>query len=232
MALLPSDLPDSLMSLLTRFMPLPNLHHSLPPIILPLAQRRQNTRRRPTRSLALALRRLGRIARVRAQHTRWCRARSIVDHLPATHAALGADVVVGLGRFGRVLLHGLRVGRVDHHDHAGLAMLSLRAVDVHWLVVCDGDHERRRVGLAAVVLATLASVSACACAASGARDGLEIAEYGVALGLAGGVCVGRRDAVVLRDEVEGHHVAWLRGDGVGREGEFVVGGDGDGHCGG
>lgn len=115
-------------------------------------------------------------------------------------------------------------------------MLGLRAVYVHGLVVYDWDHEGRRVAgggldLATVVLA-FASVSVGFSGRGG--DGLEVGEYGVLLGLAGCVRVGGGDAVVLRDEVEGDHVAGLGGDGVGGELEFVVRGDRDGHygCGG
>jgi hypothetical protein len=109
----------------------------------------------------------------------------------------------------------------------------LGAVNVHGLGVGDGDHECWSIsrGLAAVVFASVAAVSAVASAAGGS-DGLEIGVYGVALGLAGCVGVGGGDAVVLADEVEGDHVARLGGDGVGGELEFVVGGNGDGHYGG
>lgn len=99
-------------------------------------------------------------------------------------------------------------------------MLGLRAVDVHGLVVDDGDHEHGCVSSLAVVVAvatvaftvtvsgsssssgiastTSAASATCTWGAVGvAGDGLEVGEDGVRLGLAGAVCVGGGDTVVL-----------------------------------
>lgn len=96
-------------------------------------------------------------------------------------------------------------------------MLGLRAVDVHGLVVDDGDHEHGCVSSLAVVVAVatvaftvtvsgsssssgIASTTSATCtwgAVGVAGDGLEVGEDGVRLGLAGAVCVGGGDTVVL-----------------------------------
>lgn len=103
----------------------------------------------------------------------------------AGHAAAGGDVVVGLSSLVRVLGDSIAVGGVDDHDHAGLAMLGLRAVDVHGLSVGDGDHEHGRVaGLAVVVLVLSACGGGVGAAVGVAGDGLEVGEDGVLLGLA------------------------------------------------
>jgi hypothetical protein len=84
-----------------------------------------------------------------------------------------------------------------------LAMLGLGAVNVHGLVVGDRNHEHGGVsGLAIVVaVATIASVAASAVGRTVGitRDGLEVGEDGVLLGLARAVCVGRGNTVVLRE---------------------------------
>jgi hypothetical protein len=146
---------------------------------------------------SLRSRRRRSISRCRTQHVLRIRARGVVHHLPATQTSLGADIVVRLGRLVRVLRYSLRVRRVDDHDHALLAVLRLRAVDVHGVGVCDGHHEHGGVaGLAVVVAAVSAAVTRRAVGVAG--DGLEVGEDCVALGLAGGVCVGGGYAVVLR----------------------------------
>jgi hypothetical protein len=125
----------------------------------------------------------------------------------------------------------------------------LQAVPTGTLLTGDGHHEHGCVaGLAVVVAAVTASVTRAAVGV--ARDGLEVRENCVFLGLAGGVCVGGRNAVVLggvssacgrmgsnktylRNEVECDHVSRLGGDGVWGELELIIRSDSDHHrCGG
>ena len=141
----------------------------------------------------------------------------VVDDLSAADATLGRNVVVCLSSEVLVLRHGLSAGRVDDHDHALLAMLGLRAVDVHGLVVDNGDHEHGRISSLAVVVAVTAVSFTVAVSGSGSSsgiasttcttctggavgvtgNGLKVGEDGVRLRLAGAVCVGGSDTVVL-----------------------------------
>jgi hypothetical protein len=84
-----------------------------------------------------------------------------------------------------------------------LAMLGLRTVDVHRLVVGDGNHEHGGVSSLAVVVAvaTVASVATTVTVwrtVGVTRDGLEVGEDCVLLRLARGVCVRGSYTVVLR----------------------------------
>lgn len=120
-------------------------------------------------------------------------------------------------------------------------MLRLGAVDVHGVRVGDGDHEHGGVRgglLTPVVLATAATATAVTTAVAVAvagrshgSDGLEVAEDGVVLGLAGLVGGRGRDGVVLCHEVEGNHVSGLGGHGLRGESELVVGADSHHHSG-
>jgi hypothetical protein len=110
----------------------------------------------------------------------------------------------------------------------------------------DGHHELGGIArLAVVVTAVTASITGAAVGV--ALDGLEVREDGVSLGLAGGVCVGGRNAVILggvssacgrlgsnetylRNEVEHDHVSRLGGDGVRGELELIIRSDSDHHC--
>jgi len=104
-------------------------------------------------------------------------------------------------------------------------MLGLGAVDVHGLVVGDGNHEGGRVcSLAATVGGVGGTLGV-------TGNGLEVGEEGVCLGLAGRVCVGGSHTVVLGGEHEGDSVTGLSGDGVWGELELVVGGNRDHHSG-
>lgn len=77
-------------------------------------------------------------------------------------------------------------------------MLGLRAVDVDGVCVGDGDHEHGCVGGLAVVVFGVAAVGIAVGAAVGVtRNGLEVGEDGVVLGLAGVVGGGGGDGVVL-----------------------------------
>ena len=119
----------------------------------------------------------------------------VVENLSTADTASGADVVVCLRSLVLVLGDGGSVWGVDDHDHALLAVLGLRAVDVHGLVVGDGDHEHGRAASLAVVVAvaTIASVSATIAigvSVGVTRNWLEVGEDGVLLGLTGRVRVG------------------------------------------
>jgi hypothetical protein len=201
------------------------------PLVVALSELRQQARSASSASsassfaLTLTLRSRRSITRVRAQHLLWIRSGGIIQNLPTRLAALRADVVSGLCSFVGILLHCLCIGRVDDHDHALLTMLSLRAVDVHRLVIDNGDHERRRIGsrLTPIVLSAIAPIR------SWSSDRLEVGENGVGLWLARRIGIRRSDAVVLRDEVESDHIARLSSDRIWRELKLVVGSDGDGH---
>jgi len=111
------------------------------------------------------------------------------------HAAAGRNVVVGLSSLVGILGDSVAVGRVDDHDHALLAMLGLRAVDVDGLIIRDGDHEHGSVaGLAVVVPVAASTIASTIASGSGgvavgasigvSGDGLEVGEDGVPLRLA------------------------------------------------
>jgi len=176
----------------------------------------------PTLALAIAVRSRLRcrccITSRTTENALGCGSSKVVNDLSTADATLGRNVVVCLSSEVLVLSYSLSVGRVDDHDHALLAMLGLRTVDVHGLVVDDGDHEHGCVSSLAVVVAvaavaftvsgsgsssgiastTSAASATCTWGAVGvAGDGLEVGEDGVRLGLAGAVCVGGGDTVVL-----------------------------------
>ena len=110
------------------------------------------------------------------------------------HTALGRNIVVGLGSLVCVLSHSIGIGRVDDHDHALLAMLRLRAVDVNGLGVGDRDHEHGRVAGLTVLVPARGAVGA---GLRVAGNGLEVREESVLLGLARPVGSGRGNRVVL-----------------------------------
>jgi hypothetical protein len=119
----------------------------------------------------------------------------IVVHNGSTgHTAPGRNIVVGLSSLVCVLGHGIGIGRVDDHDHALLAMLRLRAVDVNGLVIGDRDHEHGRVAGLTVLVPARGAVGA---SLRVARNRLEVREEGVLLGLARPVGSGRGNRVVL-----------------------------------
>ena len=101
------------------------------------------------------------------------------------HTTLGRNIVVGLSSLVRVLGDSIAVGRVDDHDHALLAMLSLGAVNVDRVGVGDGDHKHGGVaGLAVVVLVLAATVATVGAAVGVSGNRLEVREDGVLLRLA------------------------------------------------
>lgn len=77
-------------------------------------------------------------------------------------------------------------------------MLGLGAVDVHRLVVGDGNHEHGRVaGLSVVVPPLAARVGSVGAGVGVSWDGLEVGENGILLRLARVVGSRRGDRVVL-----------------------------------
>ena len=121
-------------------------------------------------------------------------ASSVVLYSSSIDSTLGADVVLSFGSFLLVLVHGDAIcairWRVDDHDHALLAVLGLRAVDIHWLGIGDRDHEHRRVaGLAIVVPIAFPVLSVSVPLWGWSGNWLEVREDGVSLRLAGTVGV-------------------------------------------
>lgn len=135
------------------------------------------------------------IACLRTENVPRVSASVVVEHLSTADTAPGADVVVCLRGLVLVLGDGGSVRGVDDHDHALLAVLGLRAVDVHGLIVGDGHHEHGGVARLAVVVAVAAVASVSATVAVGVSVGvsgnwLEVGEDGIPLGLAGRVRIG------------------------------------------
>jgi hypothetical protein len=135
----------------------------------------------------------------------------VVGDRATRHATAGRDVVIGLSSLVRVLCDSIAVGRVDDHDHALLAMLGLRAVDVDGLVVGDRDHERGSVAGLAVLVPVLAvtSLTAIGRAVGVSGNGLEVGEDGVPCRLTRGVGVRLSDRVVLDRSVPLHQITQL-----------------------
>ena len=114
------------------------------------------------------------------------------------HTTPGRNVVVGLSSLVRVLSDSIAVGRVDDHDHALLAMLGLRAVDVDGIGVGNGYHEHGSVASLTVVIPVLSATVATIGATVGVPgNGLEVREDSVPLRLARVVGSRRGDGVVL-----------------------------------
>lgn len=135
----------------------------------------------------------------------------VVGDRATRHATAGRDVVIGLSSLVRVLCDSIAVGRVDDHDHALLAMLGLRAVDVDGLAVGDRDHERGSVAGLAVLVPVLAvtSLTAIGRAVGVSGNGLEVGEDGVPCRLTRGVGVRLSDRVVLYRSVPLHQITQL-----------------------
>lgn len=133
------------------------------------------------------------IACLSAKHVLRVGTSLVVGDGTARHTATGRDVVVGLSSLVRILSNSIAIRRVDDHDHALLAVLGLRTVDVDGLVVGNRNHEHGSVACLAVLIPVLALASSpvgsrCSTAIRASirvsRDRLEIGEDSIPLRLA------------------------------------------------